>query len=197
METQTLHRTETMAGIGAGAPWTIDPAHSTIGFSIKQMAFATVQGRFGGFRGTIRLDEHRPQDASVEVEIDAGTIDTGNTMRDEHLRSADFFDVAAYPTIAFRGTRIEPAGPLRRDRWLLVGDLTMCDVTRSVELAVEQSGGPNLWDVEVASFAATTTISRKDFGIGDSLVLSRGGLVIGDEVKIAINVQVEGPIEGR
>jgi polyisoprenoid-binding protein YceI len=195
METQTLRRAETAAD--TGTTWTIDPVHSTIGFAIRHMVVATVHGRFGGFRGTIRFDE-RPHDASVEVQIDAASIDTGISKRDEHLRSADFFDVATYPTITFRGTRIEPVSPFRRDRWRVVGDLTMHGVTRSVELAVEQTGGPDLWDVEVASFAAKAQISRKDFGIGLNLPLESGEFVIGDDVKIVIDVQlVEGPIEGR
>jgi polyisoprenoid-binding protein YceI len=197
MDTQTLQRAETAAD--PGTLWTIDPVNSTIGFSIKHMLVATVHGRFGGFRGTIRFDDECPQDASVEVEIDAASIDTGITNRDEHLRSADFFDVAAYPTIAFRSTRVEPVNPLRRDRWLVVGDLTMSGVTRSVELAVEQTGGgTNPWDADVISFAATATISRKDFGIGLNLPLERSEFVIGDEVKIAIDVRaLKGPTGGR
>ena len=142
METQTLPRDGDMRP-SPERLWEIDPSHSTIGFSIKHMMFATVHGRFGGFRGTIRFDRDRPDDAEVEVEIDAATIDTGITKRDDHLRSADFFDVATYPTITFRSTRVEPVQPVRRDRWLVVGDLTMSGVTRSVELAVEQTGEPS------------------------------------------------------
>ena len=196
METQTLQRAETAAD--TGALWTLDPVQGTIGFAINHMAFDTVRGRFGRFWGTIRFDGGSPHDAFVEAEIDAASIDTGNTFRDEHLRSADFFDVAAYPTIAFRSTRVEPVNPLNRDRWVVVGDLTMGGVTRSVELAVEQTGGTNPWEAEIISFAATATISRKDFGIGDGLVLSRGDLVIGDEVKIAIDVRaLKGSTGGR
>jgi polyisoprenoid-binding protein YceI len=197
LEALTLQRAEIAAD--TGTLWTFDPAHSTIGFSIKHMVVATVRGRFGGFRGAIRFDDDRPQDASVEAEIDAASIETGIAARDDHLRSADFFDVAEHPTIAFRSTHVEPVDPLGRDRWVVVGDLTMGDVTRSVELAVERiGGGPHPWDADVISFAATATISRKDFGIGDGLVLSRGEFVIGDEVKIAIDVRaLKGPIGGR
>jgi polyisoprenoid-binding protein YceI len=197
METQTLQRAGVVAG--AGTLWSIDPDHSTIGFPVKHMLIATVHGRFGGFRGAIRFSDVRPENALVEVQIDAASIDTGIKKRDEHLRSADFFDVAAYPTITFRSRRVEPASPLRRDRWLVAGDLTMHGVTRSVELAVEQTGGgPDLWDVEVASFAATTKISRKDFGIGLDLPLESGEFAISDDVKIVIDVQVvEGLIGGR
>jgi polyisoprenoid-binding protein YceI len=196
METQTLQRAET--GADTGTLWRIDPSHSTISFTIKHMVVATVHGRFGGFRGTIRFDDDRPQDALVEVQIDAGTVDTGEKKRDDHLRSADFFDVAAYPTIAFRSTRVEPVRPFRRNRWRVVGDLTIHGVTRSVELAAEQTGGPNPWDAEVTSFVATTKISRKDFGMEFNLPLDGGGLVIGDEVTIAIDVQaLKGPTGGR
>ncbi len=197
MATPTLQRAETAADTGTG--WSIDPDHSTIGFSVKHVFVATVHGRFRGFRGTIRFDDNHPYDAAVEVEIDAASIDTGITKRDEHLRSADFFDVATYPTIAFRGTRVEPASPLRRDRWRVTGDLTIHGVTRPVELVVEQTGsGPDLWDVEVASFAATATISRKDFGIGLNLPLEKGEFVIGDDVTVAIAVRAQkGPTGGR
>jgi len=175
----------------AGTTWKIDPIHSTIGFSVKQMLVVTVHGRFGGFQGMIRIDEERPRNALVEVQIDAATIDTNEKRRDEHLRSADFFDVAAHPTITFRSTRVDPISPLRRDRWLVVGDLTIHGVTRSVKLAVVLTGGgPNPWDAEVTSFAVTTMISRKDFGLGPSLPLAKG-LVIGDDVTIAIYVQAQ------
>jgi polyisoprenoid-binding protein YceI len=197
MATHTLQRAETAAA--PGTLWRIDPVHSTIGFSIKHLVVATVRGRFGAFRGTIRFAADRPNDAAVEVEVDAASIDTGIAYRDEHLRSPDFFDVAAYPTIAFRSTRVAPVNPLRRDRWRVVGDLPMSGVTRAVELAAEQTGGgPTPWGDEVISVAATATINRQDFGIGDSLPLDAGELVIGDDVSIAIDVQaLKGPTGGR
>lgn len=191
-----MQRTRTVAK--AGTLCTIDPSHSTIGFSVKHMKFATVHGRFTRFQGTIRMDGGRPHDAAVEVEIDAASIDTENAKRDNHLRSPDFFDVATYPTITFRGTGIEPASPLRTDRWRVAGDLTMHGVTRTVELYVEQSGvDPVLWDVEAASFTATAQVNRRDFGIGLNLPLDTVKLGIADDIKIAIDVQVvEGPIGG-
>jgi polyisoprenoid-binding protein YceI len=197
METQNFQRAQTAAD--TGTLWTIDPFHSTIGFTVKHMVVATVQGRFGDFRGTIQFPDDRLRDASVEVEIDAGSIDTGNTKRDAHLRSADFFDVAAYPTIVFRSTRVEPASPLHFDRWLVVGDLTIHGVTRSAELAAERTGGgPNSSGADVISFAATTKINRRDFGIGLNLPLEKGEFVIGDEVTVAIDVQaLRGPTGGR
>jgi polyisoprenoid-binding protein YceI len=176
--------------------WSIDPTHGTIGFSIKHLVVATVHGRFGVFQGTIRFDGDRPE--AVEVRIDAASIDTGIARRDDHLRSADFFDVATYPAIAFRSTRVEPVGPLRRDRWRVVGDLTMHGVTRPVELAVERTdAGAHPWSAEVISFAATTQISRKNFGIGLDLPLEKGEFAIGDDVKLAIAVRaLKRPIGG-
>jgi polyisoprenoid-binding protein YceI len=171
--------------------WKIDPEHSTIGFSIKHMKVATVHGRFTEFRGALRFDPDRPRDAWVDVVIETASIDTGNARRDAHLRSTDFFDVATYPTITFRGMSVEQAEPLRHDRWLVTGDLRMHGVTQPVELSVQQIGeGPELWDMEVASFTAATELSRRAFGLGLNLPLDGGGLVIGDEVKVAISIQV-------
>jgi polyisoprenoid-binding protein YceI len=184
METQTLSREQ--AAPVAGTVWTIDPLHSTIGFSVKHMMFATVHGRFTGFRGTIRFEGGRH--VEVEAEIDAATIDTGIKKRDQHLRSADFFDVAAYPTISFRGTRVEPVNSREGNRWLVVGNLTMHGVTRAVELAVEQTGFPELWDADDLEFRAAATISRKDFGMTFNLPIEGGGLVVGDDVKITLSV---------
>ncbi|MGH2562520.1 MAG: YceI family protein [Thermomicrobiales bacterium] len=196
MSSQTLQRLEIAAT--AGTMWRIDPLHSTIGFSVKHMMFATVHGRFAGFRGTIRFDDDHPDDAEVEVEIDAATIDTGIKKRDDHLRSADFFDVAVYPTISFRSTRVEPFNRFGRHHWLVVGNLTIHGVTRSVELAVEQTGAPEPWHTDVIEFGATATINRKDFGMEFTLPIEGGGLVVGNEVKIAISVQAsKTPIVSR
>ncbi len=184
METVTLSPEK--AAAVAGMMWRIDPSHSTIGFSIKHLMFATVRGRFTGVQGAIRFEGGRP--VEVEAEIDAATIDTGITKRDDHLRSADFFDVATYPTISFRSTRIEPVTSREGNRWLVVGDLTMHGVTRAVTLAVEQTGFPELWDVDDLEFRATAKINRKDFGMTFNLPIEGGGLVVGDEVKIDLSV---------
>jgi polyisoprenoid-binding protein YceI len=172
------------------ATWSIDPAHSTIGFSVKHMMFTTVHGRFTGVKGTIRLDDDRPHEAAIDVEIDTATIDTGDPKRDEHLRSADFFDAATYPTIAFRGTNVESLSPFSRDRWRVLGELTIHGVTRAVELSADQTGrGKNPWGAEIAGFKATAIISRKEFGMEFNVPLDGGGWLVGDEVKIAIDIQ--------
>jgi polyisoprenoid-binding protein YceI len=186
METHT--RQDVATAGDTRTSWTIDPAHSTIGFAVKHMMVTTIHGRFGGVKGTIRVDDTHSHDASVEDEIDAATVDTGDAKRDEHLRPPDFFDVANYPTIAFRSARVEPASPLGRGRWRVVGDPTIHGVTRSVELAAEQTGrGTNPWGVEVAGFAATARISRKGFGTEFNVPLAEGGFLVGDEVKVAVD----------
>ena len=197
METQTLQPAETTVVSSKTKMLRIDPTHSTIGFSIKHMVFATAHGRFSSFRGMIRFDDERPE--AVEAHIDAATIDTGIEKRDEHLRSADFFDVATYPTISFHSTQVEPMSPLDRNHWHVVGDLTMHGVTRSIELAVKQSSaGQNPWGGRVRSFVARTKIRRADFGLSFNLPLDGGGLVIGDDVAIEIAVQaLNDPIGGR
>ncbi len=184
METLTLPSER--AAPAAGMMWRIDPSHSTIGFSIKQMLIATVHGRFSGFEGAIRFEGGRP--VEVEAEIDAATIDTGIKRRDQHLRSADFFDVAAHPTISFRSTRVEPVKSPEGNRCLMVGNLTMLGITRAVVLAVEQTGFPELWDADDIEFRAAATINRKDFGMATNLPIEGGGLVIGDDVKITLSI---------
>ena len=184
METVTLPPEK--AAAVAGMVWRIDPSHSTIGFAVKHMLIATVHGHFNGFGGAIRFEGGRA--VEVEAEIDAATIDTGVTKRDQHLRSADFFDVVTYPTISFRSTRIEPVTSRAGNRWLMVGSLTMHGVTRAVTLAVEQTGFPELWDADDLEFRATAKINRKDFGMTFNLPIEGGGLVVGDEVKIILSV---------
>jgi polyisoprenoid-binding protein YceI len=185
METQVLEQTP--ATLDTRTAWAIDPAHTTIGFAVKHVLIATVRGRFGGVSGTIRLDDDHPLTAAVEVEIETATIDTGNATRDNHLRSADFFDVANYPSITFRSTRVEPFG---NGRWNVTGDLTIRDVTRSIQFTAEEIGrGVDPSGTAVAGFEAMTKINRKDFGMTFNVPLAEGGFVVGDEVKISIDVE--------
>jgi len=203
--TPTLQRTETTSsetttapGGTAAAPartpattttWTIDPQHSTVGFSVRHMKFATVHGHFNDFHGTIQFDADHPWDARVNAEIDVASIDTGIKKRDDHLRSCDFFDVATYPVITFRSTRIRPAAPGGRNRWLVIGDLTIHGITRIVELSVEQTGAPGGRSTNVIEFTATTKISRKKFGMAFYRPIESGELVVGDEVTVSIAIQ--------
>lgn len=167
--------------------WAIDPSHTTVEFAVKHMMFTTVKGRFSGVSGTIELDEANIANSSVTAEIDATTIDTRDEKRDAHLKSADFFDVEKYPTITFKSTRVEPTsgGELR-----VVGDLTIHGVTREVVLNATFNGqGKNPWGNIVAGFEATTKINRKDFGLEWNVALETGGVLVGDEIKISIDVE--------
>lgn len=168
--------------------WQIDPAHSSVQFSIRHMTVSNVRGEFRKVSGTAEGDPKAPTSAKVEATIDAASIDTHETKRDEHLRSPDFLDVARYPTLTFRSTRIEPAGD---GRWRMTGDLTLHGVTRPVVLDVEGPTAP-VKDPQGnmrAGAHASTKINRKDFGITWSKSLDGGGLVVGDEVAITIDVE--------
>jgi polyisoprenoid-binding protein YceI len=167
--------------------WNIDGAHSGINFSIRHMVVSKVRGRFGKFSGTVDLDAADLTRSTINVAIDAASIDTGTVQRDHHLRSADFFDVERFPELRFRSTRIERAGG---DRYRVVGELTIRDVTRDVTLDVEYGGqAKDPWGNERAGFLAKASIDRKDFGLGWNQVLEAGGLLVGDRVDIELEVQ--------
>ncbi len=170
--------------------WTIDPAHSSIAVSVRHLGFASVRGRFAEFGGRIEIGTPF-ETSTTSVTIDAAGIDTGNTMRDEHLRAADFLAVAEYPTISFRTTRLESSGPRR---WRMPGELTLRDVTRPVELDMSCLGvGPDPWGGTRAAFHATTELARDDFGITYNQVIAAGGAAIGGTLRVEIDVEaVEG-----
>jgi polyisoprenoid-binding protein YceI len=168
--------------------WSIDAAHSGINFSIRHMVVSKVRGRFTKFAGTLALDDGDLTRSSVEATIDASSIDTGTSQRDAHLRSPDFLDVEKFPELRFFSRRIEKGVD---DRYRLVGDLTIRDVTREVALDVEYAGrGKDPWGNERVAFAAKTAIDRKDFGLGWNQALEAGGVLVGDRVDIELDVQV-------
>lgn len=164
----------------------IDPVHSRVEFSIRHM-FSKVTGNFTKFQGQIVYDSAAPSASSVKAEIDASTINTANEKRDGHLSSADFFDVAQFPTLTFTSGKIIPApdGKLKVE-----GTLAMHGVTKPVTLdAAFLGSGPGLDGVTRAGFEATTKIDRKDFGVVWNKTLDQGGTLLGDDV--AINLQIE------
>jgi len=164
--------------------WQLDPAHSLVEFSVKHMMFTTVKGRFGGVKGTIVTDLTDYSKASVDVTIDAGTIDTRDEKRDAHLKSPDFLDVATYPTITFKSTKVVSEDPTHLT---VIGDLTIHGVTKSVELKTAINGqGKNPYGLTVAGFSATTAINRKEFDLNWNVALEAGGWLVGDDIKIAI-----------
>lgn len=166
----------------------IDPAHSTVSFTIKHMMIAKVHGGFEKLSGKLVYDAANPAQSSIEVEIDAASINTRESQRDAHLKSADFFDVEKFPTLSFKSTKIEANGD---GELKLTGDLTIHGVTNSVILAVE---GPTAemkdpWGNLKIGASATTKIKRKDFGLTWNAALEAGGFLVGDDVTISLDVQ--------
>jgi polyisoprenoid-binding protein YceI len=173
--------------VEARTTWRIDPAHTEVGFSAKHLMITTVRGRFGEVSGTIELDESDLANSGVEVKVGAASVDTGTPDRDTHLRSADFLDVEAHPWLTFRSRRVEPD---REGKFRVVGDLTIRGVTREVTLGVSDEGRViDPWGGTRASFSATTAIDRRDWNLTWNAVLETGGVLVGNEVKIALEVQ--------
>jgi polyisoprenoid-binding protein YceI len=164
----------------------LDKSHSTVGFQVRHI-FTMVGGSFQDFSGTVKVDRARPERSSVEFTIQAASIFTNDAKRDDHLRSADFFDVPNHPTISFRSSTVKPAGDNRYD---VTGDLTMRGVTKTITLPVTFLGdAKDPWGNEKVGFELATTLDRKDFGINWNRALDQGGLLVGDEVRIQVSVQ--------
>ncbi len=164
--------------------WNIDPSHSTIGFSVKHMMIATVRGRFTRFAGSLRADEQ----GAVQIEgiVQSASIDTNDGQRDDHLRSPDFFDAANHPEIRFASTRIESAD---EGEYRITGDLTIKGITRQVTLdAVVNGAGTDPYGNERVALEASGAISRKDFGLNWNQVLEAGGVLVGDKIKINLDL---------
>ena len=169
----------------------IDPTHSVVEFSVKHMMISTVRGRFGDVTGSIVLDAAQPGRSTAEAEIATASIDTRADQRDAHLRSPDFFDVERFPAITFRSRRVEGAARAEGDRFRLTGDLTIRDVTREVTLDVTFEGtGRDPWAGERASFSADRKLDRRDFGLTWNQALETGGVVVGNEVRIPLEVEL-------
>jgi polyisoprenoid-binding protein YceI len=170
--------------------WTVDPAHSQVEFGVKHMMFTTVRGQFRAFDASIQIDEANPNDSTVEVTIDAASIDTAVADRDNHLRSGDFFDAETHPKLTFRSTRVEGADFAEGSEFKVVGDLTIRGITKPVELDVTFEGrGRDPWGQEKAAFTATGKIDRYDFGLTWNQALEAGGVLVGRDIKLTINAQ--------
>jgi len=167
--------------------WNLDTVHSGINFSVRHMVVSKVRGRFAKFTGNVALDESDLTRSTVEATIDASSIDTGTAQRDEHLRSADFFDVEHFPQIRFRSTQIEKLGT---ERYRLTGELTIRDVSREIALDVEYGGrGKDPWGNERVGFTAKASLDRKDFGLKWNQALETGGVLVSDRVELELEVQ--------
>ena len=173
---------------GRAGTYEIDPAHTSVQFSVRHMMISNVRGEFTKVSGKATGDPATPTATTVEATIDAASIDTRNEKRDEHLRSPDFLDVAKFPTITFKSTKVEKAG----DAWKLAGDLTLHGVTKPVVLDVTNVTAPTKdpWGNTRIGASATTKVNRQDYGIVFNKTLDGGGVLVGDEIAITIDVEV-------
>ncbi|MGH9537256.1 MAG: YceI family protein [Terriglobales bacterium] len=168
--------------------WNIDPVHSVAEFKVKHMMISNVKGQFAKVAGSLTLNESNLANSRVEVSIDASSIETRDAQRDAHLKSPDFFDVAKFPALSFKSTSVRVV----KDGELAVeGDLTIRDVTRKVVFSVEGPTPPakDPWGNTRVAISASTKINRKDFGLTWNAALETGGILVGDEVTINLEVQ--------
>jgi len=173
--------------IGTQTRWNIDPIHSEIGFSVKHMMVSNVRGRFNDVTGYIDFDENDPTSTKIDVEIAATSVDTRQEQRDNHLRSADFFDAANHPKITFVSTKVEH---VKKNDYLVTGDLTIRGTTREVTLdATFEGTSPDPYGGVRIGFSATGKINRQDFGLTYNAALEAGGVVVGTDIKIQLEVE--------
>ena len=169
--------------------WEIDSSHTSSGFQVTHLVVSKVRGQFAKTTGTVEIDDKDVTKSTLDIVIDASSIDTGNDDRDKHLRSADFFDVAKHPNITFKSTKVAKAG---KGKLKVTGDLTIRGVTKPVTLDVDYSGKEvkTPWGATVRAASATGKINRKDFDITWNKSLDGGGLVVSDEVKLQIEAEL-------
>ncbi|MGH9492827.1 MAG: YceI family protein [Terriglobales bacterium] len=176
------------AALAQAVQWEIDPVHSSAQFSVRHMMVSNVRGEFAKLSGTVVYDPKNLKVSSVEATIDATSINTHEPKRDEHLKSPDFFDVAKYPTLSFQSKKVEKAGA---GKLRVTGDLTIHGVTKEVVLYVEGPSPEVRMGANIRSGAsASTTINRKDFGLVWNKALETGGVLVGDEVKITLEIEM-------
>jgi polyisoprenoid-binding protein YceI len=164
----------------------LDQAHTSVEFVARHLMISKVRGRFADFSGSVHIAEV-PEESSVEVTINAASVDTNQDQRDAHLRSGDFFDVEKYPTLRFQSTSVALEGD---NQWKVTGDLTVRDATRPVVLDVEFEGANTTpWGTQAVAFSASTEIDREEFGLTYNQALETGGVVVGKKVRIELNVE--------
>jgi polyisoprenoid-binding protein YceI len=168
--------------------WQVDTSHTHINFHVRHMMVAKVRGEFQKYNLVVNFDEAQPSNSTVFVEIDASSINTRDAQRDGHLTSPDFLNVGEYPYLTFRSKRVEQ---IDAQTGRLIGDLTIRDVTREVVLNVDYSGvAKSPWGTTTAGFCGTTTINRKDWGLTWNQTLETGGVLVGDQIAIDIDVEL-------
>ena len=168
--------------------WNIDPTHSAAEFKVKHMMISNVKGKFSGISGSLTLDEADPTRSAVEASIPVATLSTADEQRDTHLKSADFFDAEKFPTLSFKSLAVSPTAP---GEYNVTGELTMHGATRTVTFAVEGPGQPakDPWGNQRIGLSATTRINRKDFGLTWNAALETGGVLVGEDVTITLDVE--------
>lgn|SRR5690625_5194147 len=168
--------------------WHVDAAHSYVGFSVRHMMISKVHGNFTQLEGTVEGDPNKLADTKINFKIDVNSINTNNEDRDNHLRSDDFFNSEKYPEITFSSTKIKE---IDEDAYAVIGDLTIQDHTHETTFNIKKTGeATNPWGVTVIGFEGETEISRKQFGLTWNQTLETGGVVVSDEVKISLNIEV-------
>jgi len=168
--------------------WNIDSSHSLAEFSVRHLMITTVTGRFGKVEGFVTYDPEKPNEVSIEATIDASSIDTGDGKRDAHLKSADFFDVENHPKLTFKSTKAEKTG----DGYKVTGDLTMHGVAKPITLEVEGPSGTSKdpWGNTRIGASAHAKVNRKDWNLNWNVALEAGGVLVGEQVKIALEVSL-------
>jgi polyisoprenoid-binding protein YceI len=168
--------------------WVIDSVHSEINFSTRHMMISTVRGRFEKFTGTVNFDEATPARSTVDVQIEAASVNTKEAQRDGHLKGPDFFDAVKYPYLTFKSKRVDVVDSQHAR---LVGDLTIRDVTKQVVFDVEYAGqAKSPWGTTSAGFSAQTKINREDWGLTWNQALETGGVLVGKDINISIEVEI-------
>jgi polyisoprenoid-binding protein YceI len=180
---------QAQAAAAAAVTYEIDPAHSSAHFKVRHMMISNVRGEFGKVAGTVQFDPHAPEAAVISADIDVSSVNTREAQRDAHLKSPDFLDAAQYPTIHFQSKRVQQVGP---GRYEVTGDLTIRGISREVVLKVDgpTSESKDPWGYTRSGAEATTKISRKEFGLTWNQALEAGGVLVGDEVDISIDVEL-------
>jgi polyisoprenoid-binding protein YceI len=187
----TTGNTSTVASIPGyvAGTWTIDPVHSEVGFAVRHLMVSKVRGKFRAFSGQLVTGEN-PLDSTVTAEVELSSIDTGNEQRDNHIRSADFFEVDKHPVMTYRSTGIRPDG----DDFVLEGELTLKKVTKQVPFKLQLNGfGPDFSGVTRAGFTATAEINRRDFDVSFSGLTEAGVVVVSD--KVTLNLEIEAVLQ--
>jgi polyisoprenoid-binding protein YceI len=170
--------------------WRLDPAHSSIEFSVKHMMMTTVRGRFKELQATLTADEEHPEGCCAEAELQVASLDTGSPDRDAHLRGPDFFDAERFPTMRFVSKRVEGNARKEGDRFRVTGDLTIRDTTMEVVLdCVFEGRGQDPWGKERAGFSGSTEIDRREWGLRWNQAIETGGVLVANRVRIELEVQ--------